>query len=94
MAEPPMGMVLRELDQLGRRLDDAQQRITALDEHGGRGVAALQVQLQELSKDVVELTATFKQFRVDLRAGRWWLAGAYAGGLLPLYAFLAQQFLR
>lgn len=87
-------MVLRELDQVNRRIDSAEARISSLDEHGSRGLAGLQVQLQELAKDMAALDTTFTGFRRDLRSARWQLALAYIGGLVPLYAFVAQQFLK
>lgn len=92
---PPGGdshwLMLREVDRLDRRVDQVETRLSQLDEHGSRGLTGLQVQLTELSKDMVALEATFSGFRRDLKAGRWTLAGAYVGGLLPLYVFIIQQ---
>ena len=48
----------------------------------------------ELGKDLTALEVTFQAFRNDLRKSRFWLIGAYLGGLVPLYAFIADQFTR
>jgi hypothetical protein len=87
-------LLFREVDRLDRRMDELRQNLDRLDSHGSRGLSGLQVQMTELSKDLVSLEQTFSGFRSDLRSSRWALAGAYLGGLLPLYAFVIQQFLK
>jgi predicted nucleic acid-binding Zn-ribbon protein len=83
----------REVDATNRRVDALESRVQALDEHGSRGMDGLRVELRELSKDMASLETTFAAFRNDLRRSRFWLVGAYLGGLVPLYAFIADQFL-
>ena len=90
---PELQAFYREVDATNRRVDALEGRVTALDEHGSRGMEGLRVQLVELAKDLTAMETTFAAFRIDLRRSRYWLVGAYLGGLVPLYAFIADQFL-
>lgn len=79
--------LLRELDAVNRRIDGLDQRVTTLDEHGSRGVAALQVQLTELTKDLARVEVELRR----TRAGRWQAALALGAAVAPVYAYVIQQ---
>ena len=78
-----------------REVDLLRAEMLRLDDHGGRGVIALQVQVVDLIKDVTEMKAdmntkfdahakvheTDEQRRI---AGRRWLVGSVIGGVASM----------
>jgi hypothetical protein len=80
-----------EIPASRREVDQLRAEMLRLDDHGGRGVIALQVQLVDLVKDVTEMKVEMNT-RFDAHAkvhaddaarrvaGRRWLIGAVIGG--------------
>lgn len=74
-----------------REVDQLRAEMLRLDDHGGRGVIALQVQLVDLIKDVTEMKVEMNtRFEAHAKvhevaeqrriAGRRWLVGSVIGG--------------
>lgn len=91
-----------EFDLLKQMVSDQGGRLTAIDDHGTRGVGTVQVQLVDLTKDVVELKtdmnarfAAHEQVHEreaqQRRADRRWRIGmaiAALGSIGGLYGYL------
>ncbi len=81
---------LRDIMRLDGRIDKVENRIDAMDQHGSRGVGALQVQVMELIKDVSALEARLSAELKSVRTNRWQLVGAFLAAVLPIYGLLIQ----
>jgi hypothetical protein len=57
----------RDIDRLDRRIDANEIRITALDDHGSRGVVALQVQVAQLIADVAKVEPAIEALRQEMK---------------------------
>lgn len=64
-----------EFDLLKQIVADNQQRLLSIDEHGTRGVGIVQVQLNEVIKDLAELKLSHEQEKASRRATGKWLIG-------------------
>lgn len=86
-----------EFDLLRQMVGNLDSRVTTIDDHGTRGVGAIQIQLSEVIKDLADMKAEFKaELRARLSARRWAIgimvgsAGAF-GGLLTAVVTLAMH---
>jgi hypothetical protein len=80
-----------------REVDQLRQEMLRLDDHGGRGTIALQVQLNDLVKDFAEMKVEMTN-RFDAHSkvhaddeqrrivGRRWVVGTVIGGAAALSA--------
>jgi hypothetical protein len=96
MTSPEIPASRREVDQL-------RAEMLRLDDHGGRGVIALQVQMVDLIKDVTEMK-TDMNTRFDAHAkvheadeqrriaGRRWVVGSVIGGTAAMATVIALLF--
>jgi hypothetical protein len=82
-----------------RELDQLREDLRRLDDHGSRGVGAIQIQLTALVRDMAELKIDtssrfaehFRQHEADAaqrRSDRWKAAAVVAALIGPLYPLL------
>lgn len=82
---------MANLRDIERRIDKVEQRLTWLDEHGTRGVQALQVQITEQAKDITDNTARLAAISAQIDAqgsARRQQFVMIALSLLPIYVLL------
>lgn len=83
-----------------REVDILRDEVHRLDDHGTRGVGALQAQLTDAIKDIVELRADMvarfeahsrvhEQDKRDRASGRRWLIGTGIAGVAAMAAVFA-----
>jgi hypothetical protein len=61
-----------EFEMLKQVVSDNQARLLSIDEHGTRGVGIVQVQLNEVIKDLAELKTSFEsEKQMRKQSGRW-----------------------
>lgn len=77
-----------EFTLLKEVVDRTQIRLDVIDDHGTRGVIAVQAQLLDLVKDVSDLNNRFEQDRKERISGRRWLIGMGIAGLGSMAAIL------
>lgn len=88
--------VRRELDLLHQADRDLRQAIADLDNHGSRGVLALQSQVTDLIKDMAEIKVAIGAHETqhenearERRNGRRWMVGAVFTGMSGFAAVIA-----
>lgn len=73
---PESDLVTRgEFDLLKQIVADNQMRLLSIDEHGTRGVGIVQVQLNEVIKDLADLKLSHEQEKQARRTTGKWLVG-------------------
>lgn len=84
-------------EETRRELDRIWSTVTRMDEHGTRGVVALQVQLTELIKDLSEFKVDINNRLMRTAQARRWLIGLVVGmvgmigGLISVAVQLAEM---
>jgi len=89
-----------EFDMLKEKTGSMERRIESIDNHGTRGVGALQIQVVEVLKDIAEIKVQFTSYlsehvrthreEKDQRlTERHWLIGIGIAGVSALAAILA-----
>lgn len=92
-------MTLTDEPATRREVDLLRDEVHRLDDHGTRGVAAMQIQVTDLIKDVLDLRSDMNsrftehqrqhvESEATRRAGRRWLIGTVIATLVLLVAIL------
>lgn len=96
-------MTVPDLPASRREVDLLREEVHRLDDHGTRGVLAMQSQLTELVKDMTELKTEVNnrfgehqqmhdKIERERRSGRQWMVGTAIAALLLLVAIITLLF--